>query len=137
MSIEGAGDLLFADFVAGREIGARIETLSDALLRQLRDVYGSSDTGAMRQSEAATLAMVMMMRAYLAIVSPRPPGNIHARQRFKLESLPAMGEALSVTVSCLSKEIRRERRYVDFEAVGTGADGRRVFSGILTLVWAA
>jgi hypothetical protein len=127
---------LFDRFVAGAEIGSCSQAVDSALLRQLRRVYGGAGSAPSR-GESATLAMVIMMRAYMSLVAPRPPGNIHARQRLRLEALPALGETLQTTVRCLGKEIRRERRFVDFEAAGTGAGGRPVFNGILTLVWAA
>ena len=36
-----------------------------------------------------------------------------------------------------AKEIRRERRYVDLLAVGTGEGERPLFEGRLSLIWAA
>ncbi len=128
---------LFDDFVAGREVGTRTEALDDALLQQLRAVYGSAAHGTMSSAESAALAMVLMMRAYIAIVAPRPPGNGHARQRFRLETQPSMDELLRITVLCHGKEVHRERRYVDFQAIGTGRGGRSIFTGMLTLIWAA
>lgn len=127
----------FDEFVPGATLGSRTQTLDEPLLRALRAVYGPGEGGPMRRPEAAALAMVLMMRAYMAVVAPRPPGNIHARQRLRIQALPTTGESLSVVLRCHAKELRRGRRYVDFEAVGTGAGGRALFTGLLTLVWAA
>ena len=47
------------------------------------------------------------------------------------------GEVIRTTLSCLSKELRRERRYVELQATGRGDDGRALFDGRLSLIWAA
>lgn len=128
---------LFDDFQPGQLLGSRSETVGDELLQHLRQVYGTDGNRPLSRPEAATLAMVVMMRSYLGIVTPRPPGNIHARQQFQLAALPEPGESLRVELHCQSKEMRRDRRYVNFQAVGTGRSGRAIFNGILTLIWAA
>jgi len=79
----------------------------------------------------------MMMRGYLGVVTPRPPGNVQARQRFTLDAPPQPGEVIHTVVTCLSKEIKRERRYLDLEVRGTGTGGRSIYRGILSLIWAA
>ena len=88
-------------------------------------------------AEAASVAMVLSMRAFLGVVSPRPPGNVHAREQFSLFSLPTPGEPVRSVVSCVAKEIKRERFYVDLDVAGTGDGGRALYSGRMSLIWAA
>ena len=83
------------------------------------------------------MAVVAMMRAYLHVVAPRPPGNVHARQQLQMHALPRLGESMRIAVTCAGKELRRERRYVDLRVRATGEGGRALFEGLLSLIWAA
>lgn len=85
----------------------------------------------------SAISTVIMMKAYLRIVSPRPPGNIHAKQYAELTSSPSIGETVLTGLKCLSKEVRRERRFVNLEARSTGDGGRALFVGCMSLIWAA
>jgi hypothetical protein len=85
----------------------------------------------------AGLAVALMMRAYLNVVTPRPAGNIHARQALCVQGLPRSGERVRSTVRCLDKEIRGERRYLRLEVAGEGATGRPLYTGRMNLIWAA
>lgn len=127
--------ILYEHFRPGAPMGEVVHafdaTLSDAWQR----IYGRAGAGG--PAEGAGIAVAMMMRAFLTVVAPRPPGNIHARQQLALESLPQPGESIRTTVTCVSKEIRRERRYVDLDVRGTGPDGRPIYRGLLSIVWAA
>jgi hypothetical protein len=78
-----------------------------------------------------------MMRAYLDVVVPRPPGNVHAKQKLRMRGVPLQGESMRVTVVCAGKEMRRERRYVELQVSGAGEGGRKLFDGLITLIWAA
>ncbi|MNW10342.1 hypothetical protein D3C71_2075380 [compost metagenome] len=51
--------------------------------------------------------------------------------------MPRAGEAIRVTVHCVHKEMRRERRYVDLRVHGAGDGGRALFDGVIGLIWAA
>ena len=77
-----------------------------------------------------------VMRAYLAVVSPRPPGNIQARQRFQVHGLPRAGETVRSEVRCLDKQVKRERFYVDLQVQGSGDDGRVLYTAVMSLIWA-
>ena len=85
----------------------------------------------------AAMYTALMMRAYLKVVSPRPPGNIHARQHTEFLSPAKLGESITTEVRCISKELRRERRYVDLEARARGEDGRALYVGRMSMIWAA
>ena len=97
-----------------------------------RDPAGESDA-----AQGAGIAVVMMMRAYLAVVASRPPGNIHARQGFTLAAPPQPGERIRSVVTCVGKEMKRGRRHVEFRTEGTGAGGRPIYTGRMALIWAA
>ena len=127
--------ILWDDFQPGAPLGELTETFEPALAAAWRGIFGHDHAGG--PAEGAGIAVAMMMRGYLGVVTPRPPGNVQARQRFTLDAVPQPGEAIRTVVTCLSKEIKRERRYLDLEVRGTGAGGRAVYSGILSLLWAA
>lgn len=128
----------FENFQPGKVMGEAFVTFDDSLAACWQSIFGSQpEDGADAAAESASLAVVMMMRAYLQVVSPRPPGNVHARQSFRLEGLPQRGEAIRTEIVCTHKELRRERRYVELRACGTGEDGRPVYTGSMSMIWAA
>jgi len=130
--------ITFDDFVPGALLGERTELVSDALAGPWQRIFGTRpEDGAAGGAEAASLAVVLMMRAYLAVVAPRPPGNVHARQAFSLQAPPRRGEAVRSVVTCLDKELRRGRRYVELQVQGSGDGGRPLYSARLSLIWAA
>jgi hypothetical protein len=71
------------------------------------------------------------------MLHPHPPGNIHARQRLRLGSPLRRGDVMTTSVTCRSKEIRKERRWVTF-GVESRSDGDVLLcEGEMTVVWAA
>jgi hypothetical protein len=130
--------ITFEDFKPGAVMGEGVEVFDEKLAQRWQKIFGDQPAdGANGAAEGASLAVVMMMRAYLNVVAPRPPGNVHARQRFSLESMPRQGEAIRTVIACMEKELKRERRYVELQAWGTGDEGRSIFTGRMTLIWAA
>jgi len=84
------------------------------------------------------LLTAMMMRGYMAVISPRPPGNVHAGQRLCWTGhLPAQDSLLQARYRCLDKEIRKERRRVTIGAQLVDEDGLVVLEGELLMMWAA
>lgn len=133
-----ATPILHEHFQPGVMLGEHIEVYSDAQAQRWQSIFGRpSATDADPAAEQASMAIIMMMRAFLNVVAPRPPGNIHARQQLDLQSLPRAGETVRLSVLCLSKTLRRDRRYVDLQVEGRTDDGRDLFRGVLTLIWAA
>ena len=127
--------IVFADFVPGKTMGSLTETPDDEQLAQWKKLYpwdvpqdGNLPDG---------MATVLMMRAYLDVISPRPPGNIHTRQHMRLFAPILPGEAVTTTITCTSKEMAGERRKLALTAEGHGPEGRAIYSGTLTLYWAA
>ncbi len=133
-----AAPILFEDFQPGALMGERVEVYDTAQAQRWQAIFGGQpEDGANGAAEGASMAVVNMMRAYLHAVAPRPPGNVHARQQLRMHGLPQCGESIRVTVHCTHKEMRRERRYVDLRVHGTGRDGRALFDGVISLIWAA
>lgn len=130
--------ILFDDFQPGVLMGERVEVYDAQQARRWQAIFGSQpEDGADGAAQSASMAVVNMMRAYLHAVTPRPPGNVHAKQRLRVRNLPECGESIRVTVHCAHKEIRRERRYVDLNVHGTGKKDRALFDGVISLIWAA
>ena len=130
--------MLYADFVPGQALGEIALPFEPELASAWQRIFGSQPAdGAGGAAEGASMAVVMMMRAYLGVVTPRPPGNVHARQQLHMSGTPRVGEIIRTEMRCIAKEIKRERRYVELQAVGTGEGNRPLFDGRLTLIWAA
>lgn len=129
--------ILFDDFEPGRLLGSHTLVYDEALAKNWRRIFQDTEGCTYSQAEAASIATLLMMRAYLAVVSPRPPGNIHARQSMVFATLPTIGDELDITIECRAKEVKRGRRYVELLALGKASDGPPIFQGVLTLIWAA
>ncbi|AIP34882.1 hypothetical protein DR64_7588 [Paraburkholderia xenovorans LB400] len=127
--------ILWEHFQPGVLLGATTLTYCKSLSRSWERIFGPDD--ACSAAEAASIATALMMRGYLHVVTPRPPGNLHARQRLTIDSLPRPGDRINLAVTCLSKELKRERRYVDLQVRGKSGDGRALFVGVMSLIWAA
>lgn len=129
--------LLFDHFQANTLMGQHVEVFEASLAHAWRTVFGLPESAQPYPGELSSLALAMAMRAYLAVVSPRPPGNVHARQQFQMHTLPEIGETITTQVVCVRKEIRRERRYVDLQVDACGRAARPLFTGEMRLIWAA
>lgn len=125
----------YDSFTPGSVLGEWEEPLDARLLALWERLFGQHAQDA--QARQAGLAVALMMRAYLNVVTPRPPGNIHARQALCVQGLPRSGERVRSTVRCLDKEMRGERRYLRLEVAGEGATGRPLYTGRMNLIWAA
>lgn len=126
--------ILYEDFVVGQEMGECVLTYDETFVQGWQQIFGQA---ASPRAQAASVSLMLMMRAFLTIVSPRPPGNIHARQSLSFSSLPVLGDQLTVSAACLSRTLRKERRYVELSVKALNQRGQPVFAGVLTLIWAA
>lgn len=127
--------LRFDGFQPGAVMGCACERVDAALLGRWRQLYSSSGPESGELPEG--IATVLIMRAYMKVLAPRPPGNIHARQRLELTALPRLEEDVTTEVRCTGKRMHKERRYVEVATRSTGAGGRELFTGAMTLIWAA
>jgi len=133
-----AAPILFEDFQPGALMGECVEVYDLAQTWRWQAIFGSDpENGANGPVEGVCMAVVNMMRAYLNVVVPRPPGNVHAKQQLRMHGIPVQGESMRAIVVCIRKEMRRERRYVELQVSGTGNGGRKLFDGLVTLIWAA
>ncbi|WP_179044467.1 hypothetical protein [Sphingobium lactosutens] len=125
----------FADFVVGKVMGQVETPISDEKVKAWTELY---PWDAEKGGEAPwSMATALMMEAYLKVVAPRPPGNLHVNQVMRIEDTAMIGEAVTIEIMCLAKHVKGVRRVVELQATGLGADRRRLFDGLITLYWAA
>ena len=126
--------ITFEDFQPGEALGEASLDVDAAMLASLEAIYGvAAQPG---RPVPLPLCTALMMRAYLQVVSPRPPGNVHARQWLQLHAPLHAGDCVRTRVRCLAKELKAGRRWVTLEALGEVAD-HPVYTGRFTLIWAA
>lgn len=131
--LAGEGMLVFDDFAEGALLGEHTMCIDRAMLDGWADLFPEDDvSGAI----PAGLVAVVSMRSYTNVVAARPPGNVHGMQSYAIERLPLPGEPLRTEVWCRSKQIRKERRWIEFETTTYDATGARLFGGVATLAWA-
>lgn len=117
----------FDHYVAGRLYGPHRLTIGADLESQWLQVFPQDAW----QDDTVPPGMlsVITLLAYTNVITPRPPGNIHAGQRFDVVRLPRRGETLSTTIRCEDKQVRKGRRWV-YLAFETLDDAREpVFEG--------
>lgn len=127
--------LTFDSFQPGASMGRASETIDGSTLVAWRQLYpwDSAPEGELPRG----FATVLLMRAYMRILTPRPPGNIHARQQLSLLAGITLGEDVMTELICVGKELKRERRYVELACRASGNAGRPLFEGHMTIIWAA
>jgi hypothetical protein len=126
--------ILFDQLEPGTCLGSTAMSVDRRMLQAWQALYGPRT-----ESPVLPLAFapLLLMRAMLAIVSPRPPGNIHVGQTYRIRRMPRIDAALTASVWCSEKDVRKGRRVVKLEIVLTelpGADP--IVSGCSTLFWA-
>lgn len=127
--------LTYDRFIPGQVLRSTPERLDAQKLAQWLRLYpwDRCDAGAL----PAGMATALMMRAYMRTLTPRPPGNVHLRQQLQLLGGIAASEPITTEFECVGKEIRRERRYIELAVRGLADVGRPVFTGRMTMLWAA
>lgn len=128
--------LTFERFQPGAAMGVASETVDEDLLKKWHALYPQDPPCAAGEVPVG-IATVLMMRAYIQVLNPRPPGNIHAGQHFTLSSPIECGETVRTEMRCVGKTLRGERRFVEFAVRATGRADRLLFTGSLNLIWAA
>ncbi len=127
--------MLFADFVPGVLLAEVDDHISAEQLAEWAQLYPWD-----KASEGfvpTSLATVLLMRSYHKAIPHRPPGNIHAGQKMQFLSSIRPGETVTTIVVCQAAERKGERRKLELGVVGRGEDGRTVYTGLITLFWAA
>lgn len=124
---------LFDTFEPGKLIGTRSLTLERDLVERWLALFPDDRDG---DRMPAGMTAAVYSRAYSDILLPRPPGNVHGAQRFRIAQLPSIGDTLVTRLSCESKELKGERRWVRFTSETRRDDETLLFSGLMTTLWA-
>ena len=125
----------FEDFQPGHSFGRAAVTLDDDLMEKWFSLFPADAECAPFMPEGMTA--VLVMNSYMELVSPRPPGNIHASQRFTTRSFPKISDTVFTQIACGGKTLKNGRRWVDLETQSTSEDGRLFFTGTMRTIWAA
>jgi hypothetical protein len=130
-----AAPMLFDSFEPGRVIGSATSSIDARLLAMWQQVYGSGGNA----SDVVPMALVtpLLMRSYMKVIAPRPPGNVQVRKKIGFVAAPRLGEEVRTEFQCARKELRKERHYLTFAARGTGEGERELFTAEMTMIWAA
>ncbi|KAA8605733.1 hypothetical protein AL036_17670 [Salipiger aestuarii] len=127
--------ITFDDFRPGHIFGTAPVTLDDALFGKWTALF--PDDAACAPDMPEGMIAVLVMNAYMELIAPRPPGNVHAGQTFALERLPKLGETVNTTITCTGKELRKGRRWLTLETRSHDDADNFLFSGEMRLIWAA
>ena len=127
--------ITFEDFQPGVPFGTAAVTLDDAMFENWVSLFPGDADCAPDMPEGMTA--VLVMNAYMELIAPRPPGNVHASQTFGISQLPKLGQTVHTTVTCRSKELRKGRRWIDLETQSHDENATLLFTGTMRLIWAA
>jgi len=126
----------FDDFEVGARYGSMKLELDRSLIDDWRLLFPQAPARTGETAIPLGYVSIIAMRAYMHAVSVRPPGNVHGEQTFEVERLPDVGASVITDLSCIDKEIKRERRWVTFETRTRGVDGSLLFTGVMKIAWA-
>ena len=125
----------FDDFTAGISLGTVAIDLDRDTVAQWSALFPQVRTNGDGSDLPAGYVAVVAMRAYTRACSVRPPGNIHGEQSYEIIRLPRIGSTVVTEVSCIAKEIKRERRWVTFETMTRSREGESLFRGVMKIAW--
>lgn len=126
----------FADFEPGSPLGTIALALDAGRRSSWDQVYGDS-VGPAGSVVPQGLTVALMMDAYVKVIQPRPPGNVHAMQTLSFTRRnPAWGDLLQFDFSVGGKELKRERRWITF-LVSARTGSELVMTGEIRAIWAA
>lgn len=125
----------FDRFQIGEEIGRYRSTLRPEDVAEWIRIYGGEAPP--HDGVPWGLVSAFCMKSYLDVVSPRPPGNVHTRQHYKALKRPRTLQDLTASVTCTSKEKRRERLIVSITTtLSSTMDQQLLMIGTSTMLWA-
>lgn len=127
------GLLTFDSFTIGAPIGSERLVLSQDWVDAWYRIYRP---GQPADRITAGLLMAVMMRGYMKIVAPRPPGNIQSRHCITFQNDVAIGATVQITLACTAKTLRKDRRWITFGGSMT-ADDAAVLGVEMDFLWAA
>jgi hypothetical protein len=126
-------ELDFASIEVGREYGVHDFVLDTELVRRWLALYSAVIEG---DKMPNGMQAVVSIRAYMAILPNRPPGGVHASQRYEIFRLPSVGDLLQTSMRCISKAEKSGRLWVELETATRTSDGALRFKGVQTFIWA-
>jgi acyl dehydratase len=126
--------MTFSDFIPGATIGSSNFAFDDAAAAAWTGLF-PDDAAGLPAMPSAMIAMVVM-RAFMSVLPARPPGNVHAAQKFQICRLPSLGEGLLTSITCLGKEIKNNRKWVTLDSETLDTAGTVMFRGQMTTIWA-
>jgi hypothetical protein len=110
--------------------GVKEFVVDEAVVAKWRAVYPQDNEASVMP--AGMLSMIVI-DAVLTHHAPRPPGGIHGGQTFNVTRMPRIGETLLTEVKCLSKEIKKDRKWVKASTTTTiKGTGEVVLTGVMT-----
>jgi hypothetical protein len=118
----------YAAFEPGSTYGEHDFAVTAEEVAAWRSLFG----GAGAEWMPAGMVPVVAMRAYMAVVTPRPPGNVHGASTFRVYRRVRVGETLRTTVGCEGKDIRKGRKIVRLGLHCRGATGDVAFDATIT-----
>ena len=122
--------LYFHDFDIGQAVG-RCEIHADPTALCLGEAGGSVRMDILSTADL----LALLMRGYCRIVTPRPPGNIHASQTVRFLDKASIGDVLEVSLTCIDKTAKNDRKWLRFEAA-VNRGPTKVMEADMTFIWA-
>lgn len=126
--------LTFERLEPGTRLGVDDQTFDQCILDRWTELFPADRTAS--PVMPAAMAAAVIMRAYMRILTSRPPGNVHGGITQTLRRLPRLGDTMATEIRCLDKEIRNGRRWVRFGGVTRDDAGDTLFDAELVLLWA-
>lgn len=126
--------LIFDNFSVGRLMGSHAYTIDQAAFGRWIGLYPQDE--AHYPKIPPGMALMVVMRAYMSILSPRPEGNIHAGQKLEVFDLPNVGDTVRTEITVRDKELRKNRRWVHLDTVTRNEAGGLVCRGENITIWA-
>lgn len=128
--------LNFDRLAAGQVLGTVTLPVDAECLRDWDSIFPGSVHAAGGHLPCGLL-VALMMRGYIQILGERPSGNVHVEQGFFWGARMPKGEPVVVTLSCLRKELKGDRRWVWFTNQLDSAQGGFHVRSVMKLLWAA
>ena len=125
----------FDTFQPGQLIGSVETPVSDRDLAQWFSLF--PDASDDQTSLPPGLVISMMMRGYIQILGERPQGNVHASQELEWLMPAPKNDPLVVTLKCVKKEQKDNRRWLWLENGVATKTGAMCLKGTMRMLWAA
>lgn len=128
--------LTFDTFEPGKVYGHDTETVTPELVERWCALY-PWDRPAADGAVPDGVATMIATRAYMHVLHPRPPGNVHAGSTVTIHAPLRIGARVTTEVRCTGKAMKGERRFVDVGLSTRDAQGVPLVDATMRLIWAA